>query len=294
MHNAIGVYGYPKSGNTWLESSFTKLGQDIIPSYFQSDIHITRANKKKFIPHPLIEENGHPLIIYKSHEPFLGKNIMDDAQDLGIKSIIKVILIKRNPFDMLLSYLNFIRFIAANRAASDQPFPNSIKLYCTQELGMTGNVQEQLMTLSSLEEMQERGILESALKSFSQLDFIIPPLNNIATSWSNQILSWENQSIFDVLSVRYEDLVDFRAQEIERISRFIKIDQKLLTSAFDKQNKGAVRERTTYINEQKPTFYNKMGYGHFNDYFDQDLIHTFYKKHYDIFVSCGYKDLVKC
>lgn len=108
LYPGIGVYGFPKSGNTWLEGIFAALGKSVLPSYTQSDIHINRANKSAFNPHPVICIADSPAIVFKSHEKFSDKVLnYPDATALGISHMEKVILVKRNPFDMLLSYLNY-------------------------------------------------------------------------------------------------------------------------------------------------------------------------------------------
>jgi len=211
MYDAIGVLGYPKSGNTWVQSIFASLGQKVDPSYFQDDIHVSEVNSTKLKPHPLVTLNrGKPCIVYKSHEYYKGNDLLHHNPLFGVKKLEKAILVKRNPLDMLLSYLNYICFVVNKYQQNSQNIPNDLLLYCTQRLRISEKiVLEEFINFSSLEVMREKGILDSALTSFSKLDLVIEPLENIASSWSNQILSWEKQNDIEVLSIRYEDLFDF-------------------------------------------------------------------------------------
>jgi len=133
------------------------------------------------------------------------------------------------------------------------------------------------------------GLLELALESFSKNNLTIKPFKNMSSSWSNQILSWEEQNQVSTLTVRYEDLFDFKRRELSRISSFIEVELNHLEQAYDWQKQGALSKKKLDTENKIASFYNKMGHGHFVNYFDKKSLQNFYNQHSEVIINCGYE-----
>jgi len=111
----------------------------------------------------------------------------------------------------------------------------------------------------------------------------------MSSSWSNQILSWEEQNQVSTLTVRYEDLFDFKRRELSRISSFIEVELNHLEQAYDWQKQGALSKKKLDTENKIASFYNKMGHGHFVNYFDKKSLQNFYNQHSEVIINCGYE-----
>ena len=95
----IGLYSFPKSGNTWLRqivASALDIPANILHKY------VTDMHNGKIMQNPFIY-NGKRLYIYKSHH----RQLVVEHKEQKIKND-KVVYIYRHPLDVFLSYINFL------------------------------------------------------------------------------------------------------------------------------------------------------------------------------------------
>jgi len=91
------------------------------------------------------------------------------------------------------------------------------------------------------------------------------------------------------LSLRYEDLIDFKSRELTRISSFVEVEQKQLERTYDRQNQAPLSEKTLSIENERASFYNEMRHGHFINYFDRKSLKNFFNQHSKVITNCGYE-----
>jgi len=168
MHDAIGVFGYPKSGNTWMQTIFTLLGQVVDPDYIQDDLHLSAAKAAALNSHPLVKLDGcNPCIMFKSHEYYKTKGQLHHNPLFGIQSLKKVILIKRNPLDMLLSFINHICFMSYKCNINNKTLPIGILLYCTEELALPVTKNHEIFNnLKSLDDIMDVRPIRASTRVF--------------------------------------------------------------------------------------------------------------------------------
>lgn len=94
----IGIYSFPKSGNTWLRAIIAA-GLGIDTKRLQR--HIPDMYHGKIVEHPIIR-NRKRYFFYKSHH----KDLVTEHLGQAVKND-KVIYIYRHPLDVFVSYLNF-------------------------------------------------------------------------------------------------------------------------------------------------------------------------------------------
>jgi hypothetical protein len=291
MYNAIGVFGYPKSGNTWVQSILASLGQQVDPSYVQHDIHVSGSMGLSLKPHPVIRIGAEPAVVFKSHEYFKTTGFEHNNPKFGVKKLTKAVLVKRNPLDMLLSYINYIRFVSQKRRDNNQPFPKGLQEYCIKHLQLpVEDLETKLIELYSLEYLRDHGILSNALSSFISCDLGVPPFTTASSTWDNQILSWEQQKEIELLVLRYEDLVSNHSDSMQKLAEFIGVNPELLYAASASANAAATKVRNSEMGNKNALFYNKMSCGYFVDFFEKQSLQFFVDKHRQILNLCGYEE----
>lgn len=293
LYPAIGVYGYPKCGNTWVQGIFAALGQQEDPKYHQDDIYITRRKKNRFRVHPVVTLDGHPCIVFKSHAGYSGgDDPIPDMKELGISGLKKVILVKRNPFDLLLSVLNFAGWGIQEAAAQGKKRKDMEEVI----RGMAGLNDEQFKVFSErpdvLDYLREIGACDRALRAFVDLGYAVSAFSTFSGSWLSQINSWESQDQFEVLSVRYEDLFFKSAEQLARISEFTGTPVERLETAFNKRQNATSRAHDREVASQRAAFYNKCSAGYFREYFSQSVIESVFELEKETFRKVGYGDIL--
>ena len=290
---SIGVFGFPKSGNTWVQGIFAIVGKEIDPAYVQHDIHVTRQQKIRFKPHPVIKLRGDPCVVFKSHDPYDSKQqFLMDASDLGISELAKVVSIKRNPFDMLLSFLNYSIWAVRSDIRTRGKPRKTLDEYLRKGLGLHDEQIEQAMEQKDvLTHFKDSGICDLALQVFIDESFSIPPFKESYGSWFDHILSWENQRDFPKLSIRYEDLILDRKGQAERLAKFVNIPTQKIEAAFSRQD--AHTNRLVETDKQKAGFFNKRECGYFWRYYSENLLHDVIESESHALQTAGYDDLRK-
>lgn len=293
LHPAIGVYGFPKSGNTWVQGVFAALGQEVDPAYKQVDIHISRRNKSTFNIHPLVRLDNQPCIVFKSHEKYDGEELfLRDRSALGISKLEKVILVKRNPFDMLLSFLNFSIWQIKKRMVDGSATPPRTHEFIRNVIGMTEEeVAQALDAADILGLLKQQGVCDRALAVFVESGFNIRPFDEIYGTWLEHITSWEKQKTYSVLSLRYEDLILNLPEQIAKLSNYIDVPEGKIADAFKRRQNATVKAQSENVRKKEASFYNKLSAGYFWEYFSADLLDDMIARHKISLADAGYGDL---
>jgi Sulfotransferase domain len=109
LAEVIGLYSFPKSGNTWIRQIVASaLG---VPAN-QLHRYVTDMHYSKIMQHPFIYNNKR-LYIYKSHH----RQLVTEHKGQVIRNT-KVVYIYRHPMDVFLSYVNFVSKNAGSKATT--------------------------------------------------------------------------------------------------------------------------------------------------------------------------------
>tara|TARA_R100001369_G_scaffold92846_1_gene140355 strand:- start:2652 stop:3437 length:786 start_codon:yes stop_codon:yes gene_type:complete len=174
MNNVVGVYSFPKSGNT--------LVRKIIGEYFGINVKqfprfIPDVHSAQKIGEGFLETNQRKYYFYKSHTYYpikLPEKVASFSRFY--------IYIVRNPLDVFCSYINYV----------------------SGNLGKKADI-----PVSSIEGAVESGTLDVYLKSFFLFGQIQPHFFSKTSSWYENAESWMDRSekLDNVFFVYYEDLV---------------------------------------------------------------------------------------
>lgn len=203
MHFNIGLYSYPKSGNTWVRNIVAQLfsvGKGDYAEYIP-DIHQGQAVGKN-----LLKKDDNTYCLFKSHTNFNIKKIADD------ESCIEIYIL-RNPLDVFASYLNFI----SNNVTGSAP-----------------------IKFEDVPSAKESGLLDHYFSSFLLFGQLQPGFYVQTGSYYDNVRYWieRSNSRTNTFIVKYEDMVSgdfsglfeaFEAAGIERlllIKAIEAIDQK--------------------------------------------------------------------
>lgn len=288
MYSCIGVVGYPKSGNTWVRNIVSKLGQLVDQSYMMMDLDAT--TDKAFTPllHPVIKVGGQGAVLFKSHLEYgrMGPRLGEFTTPL---SLAKAVLIRRHPLDVLLSYINYIKFLVLEALKNGQPFPPGLRKYCLAELGLAeADLEETVRERFSLEQLRDAGVLSRALDSFSRNDLNILALPVVFSSWKNQTLSWRNQKDYPVFELSYEEFLADNHRCLEGLARFLDVPLDRLVVAADMIGKITSQARQNDLQTKHVSFYNKMKAGYYVNYFSPQEVAAFAAKHAGDLKEVGY------
>ncbi|KNG92234.1 sulfotransferase domain-containing protein [Pseudaestuariivita atlantica] len=111
----VGLYSFPKSGNTWLRAIIAgATGMPMGPGVMQK--YVTDTHFGKVMENPWAFQ-GKDWYFYKSHHATLLAE--DDGQPLHTD---KVVQIYRHPLDVFCSYLNFVSKNVSPKAGKSLPF----------------------------------------------------------------------------------------------------------------------------------------------------------------------------
>ena len=135
---AIGVFGFPKSGNTWVGNAFLELGRLSNPGFNSSfDIHVCLRKKERLQPNPAMKQGEEEFICFKSHaaKQYNKSFITPRIKSIGIGQLDKVIVLTRNPFDVLLSFINYSQFEAASQLKNQSKISKELEEFITDYVG---------------------------------------------------------------------------------------------------------------------------------------------------------------
>ncbi|WP_116085329.1 sulfotransferase domain-containing protein [Tropicimonas sp. IMCC34011] len=232
----VGLYSFPKSGNTWLRAIVAAItGMPTGPHILQR--YVTDTHYGPVIASPWEFEGKH-WYFYKSHR----KAVLH--QHRGQKfATDKVIHIHRHPLDVLMSYLNFV---------SENVSPNAGKSLPVRFAKVEDLTAEEMETLFSI--FLEHGTLFPQNKVFGSVF-------SHAKAFRDAQARGE-----DVLILSYEGLAQNFSEEVTRIAAFLGIetcDPERVFSGADSRTK------------QNGKFFWKRRTGTYAEFLTEDQIGRF-------------------
>jgi hypothetical protein len=204
MINSLGIYSFPKSGNTFIktymlhalnfQNSYDVFDADkLIPESYDS------FYSSECTTHKLGDKN---LFIYKSHACFMQQKF--GQYDLKNELIVYIL---RNPLDVFLSQLNYLLKFKLNNF---------------------------VIKFDSVESIVENSMMDLFLDSFIIFGTLQPDFT-IASSWFNNVSYWlelakDNDNI---IILRYEDLVNDFNSAIVPLNNYLALDLNTALRAKD-------------------------------------------------------------
>lgn len=298
--NVIWISSYPKSGNTLINSVIRKAGQNY--GFPQSEMTVYRLTgaDQEFGTNPAIRDEYHsnPCVVLKTHNPWrYGLPIHSFANyrlnDVGF------IHIYRNPFDLLLSYINYTRIECLRNTSED--YHRSIFM---DLLGFESVLTAEEWSKLTLEDIPTHN-LNHALRRFSEQNLAFSSLSIPVGSWPNNVKSWfQATEKIDGLLIRYEDCFSNQEEVFSEICRFFKFNRKDIRAALESFNKDShlmasgenlsKQQSLNHMNtEERKVFFNKMRPYYFPEYFSTDAIAEALEKNKDILTYFGYYEEIR-
>ena len=278
--------GYPKTGNTLLGQSLNLAGGISTPY----DIYWIR--REKIIPssNPLFETTSCCIKTHESYRPF--KNL----DNLYFGKVSKIVAFNRNPFDTLLSAINYLRICFTQQDGnfdSGKPYFRSIRALIPDF-----EIKDSFLLDFSLEKLRDSGMLDVALRNFGENGTSIISFYDMSGTWSEFTASYESCGI-NLLKFSYEKLekisinstnkVNTVCEELLELSSFLEVDATRLNEGFAKQahSMHAQKSRSTGA----PQFFNKARSGYWKEYLSPKECKHFLDRHYSAVVRNGYESL---
>lgn len=248
----IGIYSFPKSGNTWMRHIISALYPDelsdlsCIPDCHQGPVlDATAVAVPKF----------GPAGFYKAHlaSPLInsGGSQIDNAA---------FICIIRHPLDVFLSYLNFLR----------------------KEVGGTKTASMTHIPVESAVQTIESGEVDLYLSAFI-LYGTLQPTFQAAGSWFRNVESWQAAAKAGqkpVFIIKYEDLLAGSEGAYADLADFLGFQSSDISDAVIRAN-----AKTS----QDGKFFWKKTAGHYKEMLPEDLIQKFDRFHGDRVRKIGYE-----
>ena len=178
--NLLGVYSFPKSGNTWISGIISYL-------FFGGDLDaVPSVYSKSPLKAPRTIINGESWSFYRSHSQKLWDHSLTDSDDPDEVSLHRAVYIVRHPLDVFLSSLNWLGNV--------ERMPTYF---------IAGKVLD-------VEEIVARGHLKYYFGAFL-CHMTLQPEFLDAGRWDYNAIEWHRLSQADDLIdfIKYEDLVRF-------------------------------------------------------------------------------------
>ena len=278
--------GYPKSGNTMLAQAL-----DIAAS-IESEGHppqpwdFYQIKKKNLLPisNPYLFDAAH----IKTHERFKNKDV-----DYGDKSLVtdKVVVIIRNPFDTLLSSLNYLRVIVKE----NNRIPTSVQSTIQKLLPsyVLPSSPDQFIEKFNIDTLLHQDLLDSCLSFFGRNGTVFDQFYSMSGPWVLFSLSYLKTPL-PVHVVRYEDIISspnfidsgVRSKTIFMLADFLGSDRDTLLKAFDIQSANVASQKS-----RGAMFFPKAEAGYFVDYFSRSAVSSFTDMYFSVLKDFGYHEL---
>jgi hypothetical protein len=248
----VGIYSYPKSGNTWVRQvigNFFKLQGYEALNNFVPDIALGAVGDN------ILYHEDRPFIFYKSH------SWCEITQSRGRALENDFILhIRRNPLDVFISHLNYLSGNLHNAAP--------VKFQDVESCRQSGLIDHYFGAFLTLGQIDPRGFGGQGTYFGSNL------------WWTTQAQQSRQNRIH---SVRYEDLLEDFAGTLGPVWSACGLPEKRLAVAA-----ATIKERI----KPDGKFYWKMKRGNYLDYLDRNKIEDFVKYHRDDLAQLGYLDMI--
>lgn len=275
---------YPKCGNSALSFPLILAGQLADSSYTgYEDLYKARLAHLRDHSLPFKAILGQETTIIKTHKIY--KQPSDLITPQG--KVTKVIRIIRNPFDCLLSVLNFLRIEARNSKSLSKIKPTIDILFPYCKIIRRWTSPKRFVKTFTLDNLAKENLLDMALNSFSHSGLTVPFYFPVCGGWRSNFESWSGANV-PTLSLRYEDLTPSpSAETIQSIADFVRTDQDLLEKAFQQQLEN--------VNQQKNSgnvFFNKASKDYYLNYFSAKSLNQFVDYNQIAMQSLGYEEIV--
>lgn len=245
----VGLYSFPKSGNTWLRAIIAgATGMPMGPGVLQK--YVTDTHYGKVMENPW-QFQGRDWYFYKSHHKKLLES--DDGQPLVTD---KVIYIYRHPLDVFMSYLNFVSRNVSPNAGKGLPF----QFDSVEDL-----TPEQFETLFGI--YLEHATLVPQNKAFGGVFEHVANFRRLA------------ETDLPVHILRYEDLYGDFEGIVGRMMAFLGLEDIDIESVY------RTADRRT---KQNGKFFWKRQAENFRNYLSQDQIDRFNTRWRSEMTSLGY------
>lgn len=286
MSNAkdiVWISSYPKSGNTWLQNIVRSAGAN--HGFPDGEMDVYTLLDKSIEPSPcyclnkkLSASGG---FVLKTHASFEKVHQKIFNYDLNLVGFLHVY---RNPFDMLLSYINYTRIEYSNYRYSEDYQVFLFKLL----MGFDKVYSYDEWRNMKLEDIPTIN-LDHALNFFSRNNLSLPVNYSMASGWYENIMSWKSkESSTEGCLIKYEELFD-DFKEIETICNIFSFQvDDFLKAKYDFNMKiNQVRMESS----DGSIFYNKMRKSYFKDFYSKSVIDEFIKNHESNLFKLGYLNL---
>lgn len=274
---------YPKCGNSALAFPLILAGQLADSSYegWDSLSKVRRAHlQDNSLPFKAIR--GADTTVIKTHKIFKGSKDLTTPQG----DVSKVIRITRNPFDCLLSALNFLRLEANSSRSLAMIRPTVEALFPNHKLIRRWTSPNQFFNRFTIDSLAKENLLDLALESFSRLGLTLPFYYSVCGGWRTNYESWGAAKV-PVLDLRYEDLVPTPSVgTIQLISNFLGADEELLSKAFEIQMENVHHQR-----KKGNPFFNQANKSYFSRYFSKKALRHFVDYNQVALQAMGYEEL---
>ncbi|MEM1088749.1 MAG: sulfotransferase domain-containing protein [Pseudomonadota bacterium] len=285
IEDVVWIPSYPKSGNTWVHQVLKVAAETHgFPRNASMDAHELEKSAEEIPEFPKVKVSRNGCAVLKTHNQC-------DATGRAHPSLERLrpvgsIYVRRNPLDVLLSYINFSRIQYFNRKGKGEHYRKG--LFRTL-LGMKDVPDYQAWRGESLDSLPTK-LLDHALDYFSESGMLIPTLSHFG-SWLDHNEVWQKAQVDNKLLIYYEDCI----QNLEAFS--------VLGTMFDFSDdeiRTAVRTRNDITNTAREArsgkpdnkiFYNKMTSFYYVKYFSMAAISRFMVRHGDKLESLGYVNL---
>lgn len=281
--NTILFAGYPKSGNTLIGQALTHAG-----GIFGACFDIYKLRQEGIIPcvNPLFESDTCCIKTHDSYKPFRS------LDDMYFGNVTKVLVINRNPFDTLLSSINYFR-LEYKWNGDKVKFLN---LQALKNLMPDFKVKKTFLCDFTLDKLRDSGMLDIALKNFGENGTSILNFYRMSGTWSDFSSSYDHSGV-NLLKISYEDLESISLEsandsnivsvELSSLASFLEIDIACLKHGFAQQ-------RDHVFTKSGPTgsFFNKGRSGYWKNYFSQSVCKDFVNMHSTSIIRNGYESLL--
>lgn len=275
---------YPKCGNSALSFPLILAGQLADSSYTgYEDLHKARVAHLRDHSLPFKAILDQETTIIKTHKIY--KQPADLITPQG--KVTKVIRIIRNPFDCLLSVLNFLRLEAKNSNSLSKIKPTIDTLFPHCKIIRRWTSPKGFVKTFTLDNLAKENLLDMALNSFSYSGLTLPFYYPVCGGWRSNFESWSGASV-PTLNLRYEDLTPSPSPEtVQSIADFVKTDRDLLGKAFQQQLEN--------VNQQKNSgnvFFNKANKDYYLNYFSAKSLNQFVDYNQIAIQALGYDGII--
>ena len=284
--NTILFAGYPKTGNTLISQTLTHAG-----GIFGAAYDIYKIREKGISPciNPLFESDTCCIKTHDLYRPFRNLN------DLYFGNVLKVVIINRNPLDMLLSCINYFRLEYKWSGNKMQP----LHLQSLKNLMPDFKVKRTFLSDFTLDKLRDDGVLDVALKNFGENGTSILNFYRMSGTWSDFSSSYDHSGV-SLFKISYEELEsisiesvnnnDDMSMELSSLSSYLEVDSARLKKGFATQRNHLSENKSESVNTVK--FFNKACSGYWQNYFSPKACKDFVNLHYSAIIRNGYESLV--